>query len=125
MIKLRLGLIIIFAAQFIMVPIMQFVFDIWLGDQTINANIGIQVAFIINNGIMMLYLLTAQICNGLGELKIQVRWMLTANILLLVLSIIFTRIVPHYTAVIYAQSIALVPYCIIMTRWLNKRIEMN
>ena len=73
----------------------------------------------------MLYLLTAQICNGLGELKIQVRWMLTANILLLVLSIIFTRIVPHYTAVIYAQSIALVPYCIIMTRWLNKRIEMN
>lgn len=125
MIKLRLGLIIIFAAQFIMVPIMQFVFDIWLGDQTINANVGIQVAFIINNGIMMLYLLTAQICNGLGELKIQVRWMLTANILLLMLSIIFTRIVPHYTAVIYAQSIALVPYCIIMTRWLNKRIEMN
>ncbi|MEI3342342.1 MAG: hypothetical protein V8R52_09585 [Coprobacter fastidiosus] len=105
MIKLRLGLIIIFAAQFIMVPIMQFVFDIWLGDQTINANVGIQVAFIINNGIMMLYLLTAQICNGLGELKIQVRWYLTANILLLMLSIIFTRIVPHYTAVIYAQSI--------------------
>ena len=125
MIKLRIGLIIIFAAQFIMVPIMQFVFDIWLGDQTINANVGIQIAFIINNGIMMLYLLTAQICNGLGELKIQVRWMVTANILLLVLSIIFTRIVPHYTAVIYAQSIALVPYCIILTRWLNKRIEMN
>lgn len=125
MVKLRIGLILIFGAQFIMVPIMQTVFDTWLGDQTITANVGIQLAFIVNNGIMMLYLLTAQICNGLGELKIQVRWMLTANVLLLVLSILFTRIVPHYTAVIYAQSIALVPYCIIMTRWLKKRIEVD
>lgn len=122
MFKLRMGLLLIFVAQFVMVPVMQIVFDIWLGDRTIVASAGIQVAFIINNGIMMLYLLTAQICNGLGEVKIQVRWMLTANVLFLLLSIVFTRIVPHYIAVVYAQSIALLPYCVIMTRWLNKRI---
>ena len=122
MLKLRAGLALIFLAQFMMIPIMQFVFDIWLGDKSIVANIGIQVAFIINNGIMMLYLLTAQICNGLGELKIQVRWMITANVMLLVLSFVFTRVMPHYTAVIYAQSIALLPYCIVMTKWLNRRI---
>lgn len=123
LVKLRLALLAIFFAQFAVVPIMQIVFDIWLGDQTIKADFMIQIVFIVNNGIMMLYQLNAQICNGLGELKRQIKWMLTANILLVLLSVLFTRVYAHYTSVIIAQTVALVPYCIAMNNWLGKYIN--
>lgn len=123
--KLRFALIAIFFAQFSVVPIMQTVFDIWLGDQTIPADLMIQLVFILNNGIMMLYQLNAQICNGLGELKRQIKWMLTANVLLIFLSFLFTRVYAHYTSIIVAQTVALIPYCAVMSRWLDKYINQN
>lgn len=120
--RLRMALIALFAAQFIFLPIMQAVFDFWLGDQTIRSSFAVQLAFIINNGVMMLYQLIAQTCNGLGELKRQIKWMLTANVLLIVLSIAFIKVYAHYISVVFAQTIALIPYCVVMNMWLNRYV---
>lgn len=123
--QLRMALIAIFISQFVLIPIMQIVFDVWLGDQSIRASFAVQVSFIMNNGVMMLYLLIAQICNGLGELKRQIKWMLVANALLIVLSIVLTKVYAHYISVVFAQTIALIPYCVVMNTWLNGYVTRN
>ena len=112
--------LLMFVGQFFLLAIMQWFFDFWLGDQSIRADIGTQLVFIVNSGVMMIYALTAQVCNGLNELKTQFKWMITAAILIFPLSILGTKIHMHYTSVLIAQTLALLPYCVFQSIWLNK-----
>lgn len=123
--KLKIMLCICFAGQFVLLPMMQFIFNIWLGDRAIPANSLVQFVFILNNGVMMTYALVAQISNGLNELRIQMKLMVLATIILIPLSFVLTRIFPHYVSVVIAQTIALIPYCVVQNKWLNNHIDNN
>lgn len=120
---MRLGALAISAMQLVLPFIMQTVFDIWLGDQTIPVELAPQLAFMINNLVMMLYALTAQVCNGLNELKSQMKFMILAAVILVPLSIILAKVYQNFTSIVNAQTLALVPYCVYQSVWLNRYLK--
>lgn len=120
---LRKVAIIMFISQFMIFPIQQKLFDIWLGKETIKVNYFSTFIFICNNGIMLIYTLTATICNGLNELKNQMKLMVLAAIMVVPVSYISIKIYESYISMVISNTIVLIPYCILQSNWLNKHIK--
>ena len=123
-VKILRGIVfLMFLSQIFLIPIMQPLFNLWLGNKAIVAVAPIEIVFMLNSGIMMNYALLAQVSNGMNELRVQFRLMLLAAVLLLALSYIGTKIVNHYAIVVIAQTLALVPYVIGQSVWINRYLR--
>lgn len=116
-------IVLIFISQFLLFPIMQKFFNIWLGDKSITVDYRIMFIFTINTGVLIAYLFLSQLSNGLNELTIQFRNMILATVLLTLLAVSFSYFLNHYIAVIIAQTLALIPYILIQMLWLRKRLK--
>ncbi|MGG3625212.1 hypothetical protein ABES25_16860 [Bacillus gobiensis] len=116
---LQLIAILFTIGQFALLPIMQFLFDIWLKENSIHVNYKIMILFAIEQGIIIWSGINASICNGLNEMKWQFVLMTVGACLMFPLAIIFTNIFEGYYGVILAHSFSLLPYCIGQTVWLE------
>lgn len=109
--------------QLLLLPIMQTFFNFWLGDQTIPVDYGVMIIFSINTVMIMLYYLFSQISNGLNELSRQFKLMATASILIILISLIGIKVNYHYTTIITAQTIALIPYVLLQGLWIFRHLK--
>ncbi|MGG3692579.1 lipopolysaccharide biosynthesis protein [Heyndrickxia ginsengihumi] len=116
---LQLIAVIFTVGQFVMFPVVQYVFNIWLGDKSFIVNYKIMILFALEQGIMIWSGIYASICNGLNEIKLQFVLMTAGACLILPLTIMFTKIFHNYDGVILGHIIALFPYCIGQTLWLE------
>lgn len=119
---LQLIAVIFTIGQFLVFPIMQFIFNIWLKENTFNINYNIMILYAIEQGIMIWSGIYASICSGLNEMKWQFIFMTVGACLMFPLSMIFTNIFQSYYGVILAHCFSLLPYCIGQTVWLEKFI---
>lgn len=120
------GIALIFALGMLsMLPFMQFVFDIWLKEKTFTVNYIIMIFFIIEQIIMIWSGICATICNGLNEIRLQFILMSIGAIIIIPLTFILAKIMNSYSAVIIAHCLALLPYCIGQTIWLERYIIMK
>ncbi|CAH0206525.1 lipopolysaccharide biosynthesis protein [Priestia megaterium] len=122
---LQLIAIIFSVVQLMMLPIMQFLFDVWLKENSINVDYEIMILFSIEQSVVIWSGICASICNGLNELRLQFILMTIGAILIVPLAIVFTGILGGYYGVVLAHTIALLPYCIGQTIWLEKYISKN
>ena len=113
----------IFLAQFAVLPLMQTLFDIWLGADTITLSMTSLLLFTFGNGIILLLLFFFHICSGLGELDGQFLWGLIGGLAFVVLSYFLTKYARDYNTVVLAQTLAAIPYCAFEFVWLNKRLR--
>ncbi|MED4000954.1 oligosaccharide flippase family protein [Priestia aryabhattai] len=119
---LRIMALMVFLAQFSLLIFLQDIFNLWLGKQSIPINYVSIITFIIYNGIMLIYNITTTVCNGLNELRTQMKWMLVAAILNIILAYIFSQIYNNYVSLVVANGISLLPFCIFQSIWLNRYI---
>lgn len=110
----------LFLFQFLLLPFMQYIFNIWLGDVSIIAETNTQLINIMYNGVLLFYSLTATFCNGIGQIKKQVLWMSIGAALVIPLSLFAIKINSHFTSILIAKALALLPYVIIQFIWLNR-----
>lgn len=120
---LRQLAMVVFVIPFALIPVMQIFMNLWLRDQTFQVNTFTMLVFSVDSGVMLIYTLTAPICNGLSELKVQMKLMCMAAILIIPLSYIGTHIYNNFTSVVIAHCISLLPYCIGQSIWLNRYLE--
>lgn len=123
--KINLLCLALFLAQFILIPFLQMFFDIWLGQNSFTVSNVTEFIFVLNTGVMLLYSSTSYMCNGLNEVKSQLLWMVVAAIVVVPLTFFFTSFWKCFEAVVLAQSIALLPYCIFQTLHLKKSIRKS
>ncbi|KWU59136.1 lipopolysaccharide biosynthesis protein [Priestia megaterium] len=120
---LQLIAVLFAIGQLILLPAMQFLFNIWLKENAINASYKIMILFAIDQTIIIWSGIYASICNGLNELKWQFVLMTIGACLIVPLAIVFTHIFEGYYGVVLAHSISLLPYCIGQTIWLERYIS--
>lgn len=116
---LQLIALLFVVAELCIMPFMQFVFDIWLGENSFIVDVSIMMIFAIDQGIIIWSNINATICNGLNELKLQFILMTCGAIILVPLAIALTNIMEGYYAVTVAHIAALIPYCIGQSIWLE------
>lgn len=110
--------IVAIVAEFIIIFPLQFIFDIWLGESTIQVNYGVAVIFAVYGSIMIWSSAITCFVNGLGELKLQSIFLTMGAVIDVALTYYLSMIINSYVAIVIANIIAFLPYLFVQTIWL-------
>ncbi|MCR4803540.1 MAG: hypothetical protein K5895_11155, partial [Lachnospiraceae bacterium] len=114
-------LLLVSIVVFIVVSIcLQFVFDIWLRENTYYVTLNNVVALSAFSIIFVWHNINTSIANGLSEFKTQNVCMLCAVVLFVPFSLLLYRIIGTWTAVLYASCICMLPYEMIQPFMIKK-----
>ncbi len=119
------GATVIFLLQFAAFPLFQPFFDLWLGDKTIKVSYPALITFSITCGISSWSYITASICNGMGELKVQSLLMVLGAIIMVPIAYIGVKLTGNYIGIEIAHGLALLPYCMIQSTWLLRQLRFR
>lgn len=103
------------AIEFLIIPFLQSIFNIWLDNQTIIVDYRYALVFAISGSIMAYRTFLCTYSNGMCKLRIQIIWLTIGAILNIPLAYIFSSISRNILSVIWANIICMLPYCIIET----------
>lgn len=116
-----IGLIFIIG-ELCIVPFTQIIFNIWLGNNTIPAKMEISITFFVLGSLMIWSNVITNIVNGLGKLKLQVITVTIGALANIPLAIVFSKMFDSYTSIIYVNIISYIPYIVLQTYALDKKI---
>ena len=106
--------------EFAVIIPLQWIFNFWLGDKTIQVNYGIAAIFALSGTIMSIRTILANYSNGLCELRVQTIYMTIGAVINIPLAYAFSRISGSYISIVLANIISMVPYCIAQMLWCQK-----
>jgi O-antigen/teichoic acid export membrane protein len=112
-----------FGLEFVMILFLQFCIDIWLGSNSITVNYFYAVIFAISGGIFLWSNIISCLANGTGKLKIQIICFSIGAIINIPLAFILSRLINSYIAIVIANIISILPYCVIQPLWFSKYIN--
>lgn len=101
--------------EFLLIPMLQFLFDIWLGKDSILVNYSYAFVFAISGSVMAYRIFLCTYSNGLCKLKNQVIWLTVGAIANIPLAYMLSHIINDMASVILANIICMLPYCIVDT----------
>lgn len=109
--------------EILFIPLLQFIFNLWLGDRTIKVNYLYALVFAISGSIFIWIAVLSSIANGIGELKPQLILFSIGAIVNIPISFLIYRYYNDWIAVIIANILVMIPYCIVQPILLNKFIN--
>ena len=121
--KLMLMGVLGIACEFMLIPVLQFVMNIWLGKGVLDVNYTTAFLFAVMNGLFMWMTFESNVTNGLGELHIQKVFVGGGMILKFLVVLLFARALKDYRIVIIANILAILPYCIIQPLWMRRYLD--
>lgn len=121
---LRLSLVGIFC-EFLIVPVLQIVVNIWLGAEAISTNYLYGLIFAASGSMIIFISVVSTIANGLGKLKAQAVFYSIGFIIKIILSVLLVQFFDSWIGVQAANVIAMLPYCIIQPIWLSRYFNNN
>ncbi len=104
-----LGVILL---QFLMVPCIQFIFDIWLQENSIKVNYVTAIAFACFGSVFVYSGMLSTIVCGMAKMKLQTICYVIGVIVKFLLVFGLASIVNNWSIVVWANAIILLPYCI-------------
>lgn len=105
--------------NFLLVPFLQPIINLWLGNRAIHTNtcygliLAVFGCLFIWNGVI------SSIVNGIGKVKLQLLLMSIGAVLNFPVAYLFAMITHSWISIIFANVIALLPYCIIQPIWIS------
>ena len=118
--KITLGVILL---QFIMIPFMQILVNIWLGKDSIEINLLYALIFAISGGVYIWSSVVSSFANGFGALKTQVICFSFGVVIKIVFSILLVNILNSWIGVIIANIFSMSLYCFIEPLQVKKFIK--
>lgn len=110
-------------SQFLVIPILQWVLDIWLREGSITVDYMIAVVFALYGGLYIFNIVLTTVANGMGELKTQVVFYGIGALLKIPLAIIFSKLnMPWYSIVIYNCGVLLI-FCVYQYFWVENKMK--
>ena len=107
-------------AEFLMLPLLQFILDIWLGEESIEVNYLYGICFSIFGSVMIFQCAVSTMANGIGKIKTQVICYAMGMFVKFLIVHIGIKLTGEWIIVVLANAIILLPYCIIQQVKLNK-----
>lgn len=120
---LKLVSILFILGEFLLIFIIQFIVDIWLGENTIKINIFYAFMFATFGGLYIWHSTITSIVNGIGKLKIQLIWLSLGAIVNVPVAYILFKLTGSWISIVVANIISLLPYCIIQPFYINKYLK--
>lgn len=111
------------ALQFLLVPCMQFIMDIWLGENSISVNYVIAIAFACFGSVFVYSSMLSTIVCGLARMKLQAICYGIGIIFKFIFVLIVSRFTNNWSIVVWSNAIILFPYCVAQQIDLNKYIK--
>jgi O-antigen/teichoic acid export membrane protein len=99
-----------FVIQLCVIPVLQPVVNLWLGENAIRVQPGYALVFALSGSIFVLHNVNTSISNGLSWFRLQLVWMSVAAAVFVPLAWVLTRQVESWIGVILAGCLAVLPY---------------
>lgn len=99
-----------FLIELLLIPIMQPIMDIWLGEGVLEVDPFYAFAFAISGAVMVLHNVNTSIGNGLSFFRIQKIWMTVAAVVYIPLSYVLVLAMESWIGVVFGGVICLLPY---------------
>lgn len=115
--------VVVLVLGFITIPFLQFVFDIWLKEESILVNVQTVIIMAFFSMIFVLHNVNTSVNNGMSFFKVQNIWMGIAAVLMIPLSYLFCQWMDSWTGVILACCVAILPYELLQPILTKKRLK--
>ena len=112
--KIKIFGIFAIAAQFVLIPVLQFIMDIWLGNGVVVVDYITAIAFACFGGAFVYSGMLSTIVCGLGRMKLQTICYLSGVVLkIIVIAIAINYLNAGWNVVVLSNAIVLIPYCVL------------
>lgn len=106
--------------EFLMIPFLQIIFNLWLGPNVIAVNSKYAIVFAISGSVMAYRTFLCTFSNGMFSLKNQTIWMTVGAIMNIPIAFYLSKATNSMTSVLIANIICMIPYCIADTIYFCK-----
>ena len=117
---MKLSGIAVIGFEFLLVPFMQFIVNIWLGDSAITVHMGTALVFAFWGGLLIYQSILSTVVCGLGKMKLQAGCYTAAVLLKFTVVTIGIRYTDNWVLVVLTTALVLLPYCVIEQIRLNR-----
>lgn len=114
----KMGCIIVIF-EFLLIPFMQIIFNIWLGDNTISINYITAIGFACFGSVFVYSSMLSTIVCGLAKMKLQTTCYTLGVIFKFVFIFLISKYTNNWSIVVWVNAIILFPYCLLQQIWLN------
>lgn len=115
------------ALEFLLIPFLQTIMDIWLGDNSIAVNYGTALAFACFGSVFIYTGILSTVVCGMARMRIQTISYSVAMVVRFILIFIFAQHGGNWDVVVWSTVLVLLPYCIIqhidLNIYFNKKIK--
>ena len=115
----RVGLIVV-GIELLMIPFLQMIFDIWLGDDVLTVNYLTAFAFACFGAAFIYSSMLSTIVCGLAKMKLQSWCYGIGSILKILVIIALAHCSTDWTLVVWVNIFVLAPYCVLQQVQLEK-----
>lgn len=116
-------------AEFAIIPFLPFLLKIWLGEEAISVNYGYAICFALFGSAMVFQSAVSTIVNGMGKMRTQAICYAVGVAVKLVIIHCGIRNTGSWIVVVFANTLILIPYCIVqrieLNRIINSRMQIN
>ena len=110
-------------AELIIIPLLQIVFDIWLGEAVIIVNYTYAISFAALGTLMIFNAVLSSVANGMGELRTQLIVFLCGAGIKIPLAILLVKLTGTWIGVVIATDIALLAYCLVQPITIHRQLK--
>ena len=121
--KLKRITLIAIICEFLIIPFLQILVNVWLKEDAISVNYLYAVAFAISGSLLIWNGVISTIVNGMGKLKTQFITLTIGVFINVPLAYLFCKCFSSWIGVVVANIISFIPYCVIQPFLINKYIK--
>lgn len=118
----KIGFLIIMF-EFLLIPFMQIIFDLWLGKNVIHIDYLIAFAFACFGSVFVYSSMLSTIVCGMAKMKLQTVCYTIGVVFKFIFIFLISRFTDNWSIVVWVNTIILFPYCILQQIWLDKYFE--
>lgn len=111
--------------EFLLCLPLQFIFDFWLGKESIPVNNVTALIFAVYGSVLVLSSIVTCFANGLGELKYQLIFLTFGAVLNILLAFVLSRELNNINAIVLANILAYVPYLVVQAVWMTRHLSKH
>ena len=104
------AVVLCFVGELLIVPLSQWLVDLWLGSSAIIVKKEYAMIFAISSTLFVLHNVNTSIENGMSRFETQKLWMTIAAILDIPIAYLFVRITGSWIGIVIANILVLIPY---------------
>lgn len=110
-------------AEFIMVPCLQLIVNLWLGDEAISINYLTGLIFAFFGSVYILNVVLTTVANGMGNLRTQIVFYGIFSVLKIPAIYLLAQNTAGWSIVMLYNAIALAVFCVFQLLWLEKTLK--